>query len=96
MQLEDQIKKLTGELRQLQEISELEKQTNAQLEIQVDELKEKLRGKKVQEELEANLELAALQKNIKELQQQLEDVEKSYKVKLEDCKREQGRKIKPK
>lgn len=78
-------------MKRLQELSELEKQTNAQLEIQVDELKEKLRGKKVQEDLEANLEVAELTKKIKELQTQLDEVEKSYKIKLEDCKKEQGK-----
>lgn len=80
-------------MKKLQDISELEKQTNAQLEIQVNELKEKLRCKKVQEELEANLEVAELNKKIKELQQQLDEVDKSFKVKLEDCKLEKGRNL---
>lgn len=88
--MEDQIKKLTEELEKLQEIGELEKQTNAQLEIQVKELKEKLNSRKIQDELEANVEIAELTKKIKSLQAQLNDAEEAYQKKMEDCKKEQG------
>lgn len=88
--MEDQIKKLTDEIEKLREIGELEKQTNAQLEIQVKELKEKLNSRKIQDELERNVEIAEMTKKIKELQGQLNDVEESYRKKLEDCKKEQG------
>lgn len=87
--MEDQIDKLTEELRKLQEISELEKETNAQLEIQVNELKDKLNNKKVQQQLEESVEIAELNRKIKELQKQLDEVEKNYQSKLDDCKREQ-------
>lgn len=91
--MEDEINRLSGELKRIQDIGELEKKTNAQLEIQVAELKEKLLGKNVQSELEKNLEIAELNKKIKDLQSQLDDAEKSYKKKMEDSKSEQGDKL---
>lgn len=88
--MEDEIDRLSSELKRIQEISELEKKTSAQLEIQVGELKEKLNGKNEESELEKNLEIAELNKKIKELQRQLDDAEKSYKKKMDDSKSEQG------
>lgn len=89
--MEDEISKLTDEISKLHEISELEKKTNAQLEIQIGELKEKLSSKKIQKDLEANVEIAELHNKIKELQKALDDVEKNYQKKMEESKREQGR-----
>lgn len=89
-EMEEEIDKLTLELKKLQDLGELEKRTNAQLEIQVSELKEKLCCKKIQSELEANVEIAELNKRIKELQAQLDDVEKNYQKKMEESKNEQG------
>ena len=58
--MQEEIERLTEELSKLQELNELEKETNAQYEIQISELKEKLNGKKMQMELEASLEIAEL------------------------------------
>lgn len=88
--MEDQIRKLTSELEKLQEIGELEKKTNALLEIQVAELKEKLSSKKIEEELEANVTIAEFNKKIKELQTKLDEVEKIYQKKMDDCNKERG------
>lgn len=88
--MEEQVTKLTGDLKKLQEIGEIEKQTNVQLEIQIKELKEKLSGKIVQNELQSNIEIEELNKKIKELQEKLSNVEKVYQEKLEDCKKQQG------
>lgn len=89
--MEGEIDKLTEEIRKLHEIGELEKKTNAQLEIQIGELKEKLNSKQVQKDLEVNVEIAELNNKIRELQKALDEVEKSYHKKMEDSKREQGR-----
>lgn len=89
--MEDEISKLTDEIGKLHEISELEKKTNAQLEIQIGELKEKLNSKKIQKDLESNVEIAELHNKIKELQKALDDVEKNYQKKMEESKREQGK-----
>lgn len=89
--MESEINMLSEELKKLHEIGELEKKTNALLEIQVGELKEKLCCKKVQKELEENVEIAELNKKIKDLQAQLSEVEKSYMKKMDDSKREQGK-----
>lgn len=94
-ELEDEINKLTEDLKKLHEIGELEKRTNAQLEIQVNELKEKLNSNKVQKDLEANVEIAELNKKIKELQTQLDEVEKGYQKKIKECKAEQGDSLQP-
>lgn len=88
--MEDEIGKLTEELKRLQQIGELEKKTNAQLEVQVSELKEKLSGKQTQQELEVNVEIAELNRKIKELQTQLDDIGKEYQKKMEESKKEQG------
>lgn len=88
--MEDEINRLSSELERIQDIGELEKKTNEQLEIQVTELKEKLSGKNVQTELEKNLEIGELNKKIKELQLLLDEADKSYKKKMEDSKNEQG------
>lgn len=87
--MEDEIKKLSVELKKLQDVSELEKKTNAQLEIQVSELKEKLSGKNIQKELEENIEIQQLNKKIKDLQAQIEELEKGYKKKMDESKMEQ-------
>lgn len=91
--MEDEINRLSAELKRIQEIGELEKNTNTQLEIQVAELKEKLSGKNVQTELEKNLEIAELNKKIKELQLQLDAAERSYNKKMENSMKEQGEKF---
>jgi hypothetical protein len=90
--MEAEINRLSLELKRIQEIGELEKKSSAQLEIQVEELKEKLNDKNLQTELEKNLEIAELNKKIKELQEQLNNAEKGYKKKMEDSKKEQGEK----
>lgn len=89
--MEEQIKKLTSELQKLQEIGELEKRTNVLLESQIEELKEKLSTKRIQEDLQANVTIAELKKKINELQAQLDGMEKSYQKNLEGCRKEQGR-----
>jgi CO dehydrogenase/acetyl-CoA synthase beta subunit len=68
----------------------LEKETNALLEEQVKELKEKLNGKIVQKELQAGIEIEELTKTIKDLREHLDNVEKNYKEKLNECKKQQG------
>lgn len=88
--MEDQINKLSSELHKLKEIGELEKKTNAMLEMQVAALKEKLNFKKEEEELETSVTIAEYKKSIKELKAQLDSVETKYQKKLEDCKTEQG------
>lgn len=85
--MEDQINELKSELQRLQEIDNLEKKTNAQLEVQIAELREKLNCKRVEEELETNFIIAELNKKIEELQKQFDKEEKSYQEKLI---REQG------
>lgn len=82
--MQEEIERLTDELSKIQEISELEKQTNVQLEIQIAELKEKLKDKKIQMELETSVEIAELNKIIKELQVKLRDMESGYLKKIEE------------
>lgn len=89
--MQEEIERLTDELKRLQEIGELEKQTNAQLEIQISELKEKLSGKKVEMELEMGLEIAELNKRIKELQMELRETELKYKKKIDESTAENGK-----
>lgn len=90
-EMQEEIEQLTDELKKLHEISELEKQTNAQLEIQICELREKLNSKKIQMELETNFEVAELNKRISELQNQLQNMESNYNSKLEESKAEKGK-----
>ncbi|XP_070489826.1 flagellar attachment zone protein 1-like [Chironomus tepperi] len=82
--MQDEIERLTEEFNKLQELSDLEKETNAQLEIQITELKDKLNGKKMQMELETSVEIAELNKKIKELQVELREMETRYKKKLDE------------
>lgn len=89
--MEDEINRLSSELKRIQDLGELEKRTNAQLEIQVAELKEKLNGKNIEVQLEKNVEIAELTKKIKELQVQLDEAEQNYKKKMDESKRDQGR-----
>lgn len=89
--MQDEIERLTEELSKLQELSELEKETNAQLEIQISELKDKLNGKKMQMELESSVGIAELNKKIKELQIELRDMEMRYKKKLDENASENGK-----
>lgn len=89
--MQDEIERLTDELSKLQELSELEKETNAQLEIQISELKDKLNGKKMQMELETSVEIAELNRKIKELQIELRDMETRFKKKLDDSVAENGK-----
>lgn len=71
-------------------MGELEKQTNTQLEIQINELKDKLTGKKMQMELESTLEIAELNKKIKELQLELREMEGKYKKSIDENALENG------
>ena len=91
--MEEEINRLSSELKRLQDTGELEKNTNAQLEIQISELKEKLSGKNEQAELEKNVEIAELNKKIKELQVQLDAAEKNYRKKMDESKKEQGKSL---
>lgn len=90
--MQDEIERLTEELSKLQELSDLEKETNAQLEIQISELKDKLNGKKTQMELETTVEIAELNKKIKELQIELREMETRYKKKFDENIAENGKK----
>ena len=89
--MEEEINRLSSELKRLQDTGELEKKTNTQLEIQISELKEKLSGKNVQAELEKNVEIAELNKKIKELQVHLDTAEKNYRKKMDESENEQGK-----
>lgn len=83
--------KLTGELKKIQENGDLEKQRNAQLEIQVNELKEKLTSKSAQEMSPAkDSEVLVLNQKLKQLETQLNEAESSYNEKIIDLKKEQG------
>ncbi|KAG5677364.1 hypothetical protein PVAND_007128 [Polypedilum vanderplanki] len=84
--MQEEMNSLMNELKRLQDISELEKRTNAQLEVQISELKEKLKGKEIQNELEINVEIAELNKTIRELQDQLYQKENDYAKRIEEIK----------
>jgi chromosome segregation ATPase len=89
-EMQEEIERLLDEMRKLQEISELEKRTNAELEVQISELKEKLKNRHIQMELETNVEIAELNKTIQQLQEQLQDIEVGYAKKLEESRVKQG------
>lgn len=90
-EMQDEIERLTDELRKLQEVREIEKHTNEQLEIQINELKDKLIGKKMQLELETSVEIAELNKKIKELQFEMREMEVNYKRMLDESQNENGK-----
>lgn len=92
-ELENEVKKMKEEIDKVQKDYELEKRTNSQLEIQIKELKEKLSNEKVQKDLEANVQIITLNRKVTELQTQHENIDKDYKSKLEECKKEQGKEI---
>lgn len=85
-EMEDEIEKLQSQLGKLQEVEELERRTNAQLEIQIQELKEKLATTEVQKELEAGVEISELTAKIQELQKNLNELDEGYKKKMEESK----------
>lgn len=89
-EMENEIKKLNDDLKKYQQDGELDKETNAQLEVQVQELKEKLGNQKMQGRLEESVQIETLNRKIKELQHQLNEIEKSYQKKVADSKMEQG------
>lgn len=88
--MQEEIQKLQTELQKLHEIEELERNTNAQLEFQVNELREKLTSTDIQKELETNVEIAELNKKIKELQMKLEKMDNEYKRKMQESITEHG------
>lgn len=88
--MQEEIEKLQNELQKLHEIEELERHTNAELEFQVNELREKLSATEIQKELESNVEIAELNKKIKELQLKLDKLDDEYKKKMEESKTEHG------
>lgn len=88
--IEEQIMKLTSELKKLQENGDAEKKRNAQLEVQINELKDKLFSKNVQETLPSNQEASELNAKLKQLEGQFGEAEKRYNKKIEELKKEQG------
>lgn len=86
--MQDEIQKLQHELQKLHEIEQLERQTNEQLEFQVNELREKLTSTDIQKDLEANLEIAELNKKIIELQKKLDKLADEYEKKIEESRME--------
>lgn len=90
--IEDQIMKLSSELRKLQENGDKEKQRNSQLEIQVKELKDKITTRSVPDiQPTNNDEVEALKQKLKQLEGQLEEVEGIHNKKISELKKEQGR-----
>lgn len=84
--MEAEIEKLHQQLEKLHEVEELERKTNAQLEIQIKELKEKLAATEVKKELEASVEIFELNKKIQELQTNLNELDENYKKKMNESK----------
>lgn len=91
-QIEDQIANLTAEIKKLKEIGELEKKTNAQLEVQVTELEAQLssKDKDIDKEIKSKAEIEKLKQKIKDLQTYIDEVEKNYQTKIEKCTKEKG------
>lgn len=91
-QIEDQIANLTAEIKKLKEIGELEKKTNAQLEVQVTELEAQLssKDKDIDKEIKSKAEIEKLKQKIKDLQTYIDEVEKNYQTKIEECTKEKG------
>lgn len=91
-QIEEQVTKLTAELKKIQENSEAEKKRNASLEGQINELKEKMRlisGSGAQKSPEID-QAAELNEKLKKLEEQLVAAETGHAKKLKLWEQEKG------
>lgn len=88
-EMEEQINHLNQEIENLQQVGELEKKTNFQLKQEVKLLKEKLSNTEIEKELEHNVEVIALNRKIKDLQNDLDEVANENVKKLNESKIEQ-------
>ncbi|CAO1319480.1 unnamed protein product [Diamesa hyperborea] len=88
-EMEEEIQHLNQEIENLQQVGELEKKTNFQLEQEVKLLKEKLSNTEIEKELEQNVEVIALNRKIKDLQKELDDIANVNVKKLIESKSEQ-------
>lgn len=88
-EMEEEIQHLNQEIENLQQVGELEKKTNFQLEQEVKLLKEKLSNTEIEKELEQNVEVIALNRKIKDLQKELDDIANVNVKKLNESKSEQ-------
>lgn len=89
-ELESELKNVKEEMDKVQKDFELEKKTNSQLEIQIKELKEKLSNDRVQKDLETNVQIMQLNRKVGDLEAHCENLDKEYRQKLEDSKKEQS------
>lgn len=84
-EMEEEIENLHCQLEKLHEVEELERRTNAQLEIQINELKEKLSSNEVQKNLET-IEISELNRKLQDLQTNLNELDENYKKKMDESK----------
>lgn len=92
-QIEEQVTKLTAELKKIQENGEAEKKRNACLEGQVNDLKEKMRlisGPGAQKSPESD-QASELNDKLKKLEEQLSAAETGHAKKLKLWEQEKGK-----